>query len=75
MAGELKNESQRFRQWRKTADLIMSEIYGINTEDAGLDDEWLKSYWSSGEAPKDFVDWFGLKYDLVSKREAGVDGW
>ena len=62
-------------KWRKAADEVMSDIYGINTDDAGLDDGWLRNHWSAGERPKDFVDWFGLKYDLTSKRDAGIDGW
>ena len=64
-----------FDKWRKTADAVMSNIYGINTDDAGLDDEWLKSHWRSGEAPRAFVEWFGRKYDLVSKQDAGIEGW
>jgi hypothetical protein len=64
-----------FTKWRKAADVLMSNIYGINTDDAGLDDEWLKSHWRTGDSPKDFVDWFGQKHDLISKREAGIEGW
>ncbi len=52
-----------FPKWRKAADAVMSDIYGINTDDAGLDDGWLRNHWSAGETPKDFVEWFGLKYD------------
>jgi hypothetical protein len=33
------------------------------------------SHWSSGQTSKDFVEWFGLKYDLTSKREVGIGGW
>jgi hypothetical protein len=75
MTRKLKSESERFAQWRNTADLIMSDVYGIDTEDAGLDDEWLKSHWSSGDTPQGFVEWFGRKYDLTSKRDAGIEGW
>jgi hypothetical protein len=64
-----------FYEWRKAANAAMSDIYGIDTDDAGLGDEWLMSHWSSGQTPKDFVKWFGLKYDLTSKREVGIGGW
>ncbi len=64
-----------FEKWRKAIDLVMSETYGINSDDAGLDDDWLKNHWRTGELSKDFVDWFGQKYDLISKRDAGVEGW
>jgi hypothetical protein len=66
---------QSFERWRKASDAFMSKIYGIDTDDAGLDDEWLKSHWSSGDTPQDFVEWFGRKYDLTSKRDAGIEGW
>jgi hypothetical protein len=29
----------------------------------------------AGEAPRDFVEWFGGKYDLISKRDMGIEGW
>ena len=66
---------QSFEKWRKASDAFMSKIYGIDTGDAGLDDEWLKSHWSSGDTPQNFVEWFGRKYDLTSKRDAGIEGW
>jgi hypothetical protein len=61
--------------WRRATDAAMSNIYGIDTDDAGLDDEWLKNHWSAGETPEEFVEWFGRKYDLISKRDVGIDGW
>ena len=64
-----------FNKWRKATDLAMSDIYGINTDDAGLDDDWLKNHWRSGEEPKVFVEWFGRKYDLVSKQDACIKDW
>jgi hypothetical protein len=66
---------QSFSRWKKETDAVMSDLYGIDTDDAGLDEEWLKSHWSSGQTSKDFVEWFGLKYDLTSKREVGIGGW
>ena len=53
----------------------MQNIYGIDTDDAGLDDKWLKNHWSAGEPPENFVKWFGQKYALISKRDAGIEGW
>jgi hypothetical protein len=57
------------------ADTVMSAIYGINTNDAGLDDEWLRNHWITGELPNAFVEWFGRKYELISKRDMGIEGW
>jgi hypothetical protein len=53
----------------------MSKIYGIDREDAGIDDEGLRSHWSAGEMPESFVEWFAQKYDLISKRDVGLEGW
>lgn len=53
----------------------MLKIYGIDTNEADLDDERLRSHWVTGEAPDAFVEWFAQKYDLKSKREMGIEGW
>jgi hypothetical protein len=68
-------QMRELTEWRTTTDAVMSRIYGINTDDAGLDDEWLRSHWNAGETPDEFVRWFAQKYDLISKRSMGIDGW
>ena len=40
--------------------------YVISIEDAGLDDQLLMAHWSRKEDPEEFVEWFGVKYDLQS---------
>ena len=64
-----------FEKWRQATDVAMSTVYGIDTNAAGLDDDWLKNHWQSGETPENFVEWFGRKYDLTSKQDAGIEGW
>jgi hypothetical protein len=64
-----------FEKWKSAADAAMRKIYGIDSEDAGLDDQWLRIHWATGEAPESFVRWFGEKYDLISKRDMGIEGW
>jgi hypothetical protein len=64
-----------FRTWLRQTDAVMSGIYGIDTSDAGVDDEFMKRVWKTGETPREFVEWFGQKFDLVSKREVGLAGW
>ncbi len=71
----MATEIADFVEWKRMADSIMSAIYGIDTNDAGLDDERLRSHWTAGEKPEAFVEWFGQKYDLISKREMGIEGW
>ena len=75
MGNSMADQIGEFVQWRNVTDAAMSAIYGIDTDDAGLDDEWLRSHWSSGETPNGFVEWFARKYDLVSKRDIGIEGW
>jgi hypothetical protein len=62
-----------FKRWKITVDAAMRKNYGIDSEDAGIDDERLKSHWAAGDAPKRFVQWFGDKYDLLSKRDMGIE--
>jgi hypothetical protein len=50
--------------WRDTVYMRLSQIYCITIEDAGFDEEYLINHWRSNEAPSDFVEWFGNKYDL-----------
>jgi hypothetical protein len=71
----MSGKRQEFAKWKAIADSIMSKIYGIDTEDAGIDDEGLRSHWSAGEMPESFVEWFAQKYDLISKHDVGLEGW
>jgi hypothetical protein len=71
----MADETIDFEEWKSAADTVMSAIYGIDTNDAGVGDEWLRNHWTAGEAPRDFVEWFGRKYDLTSKRDIGIEGW
>jgi hypothetical protein len=45
-----------FLDWKSVADSIMLKIYGIDTNEADLDDERLRSHWVTGEAPDAFVE-------------------
>ncbi len=53
-----------YRDWRDAVDQRLHEIYCITIEDAGFDEEYLVGHWQSNEAPFEFVEWFGNKYDL-----------
>jgi hypothetical protein len=53
-----------FEDWRNIVDLRLEEVYAITTEDAGFEDEFLKSHWEEKEPPFEFVRWFSEKYDL-----------
>ena len=71
MVGEIRD----FIEWKSAADAVMSAIYGIDTNDAGLDDDgFQRSHWIADETPNAFVEWFARKYDLISKRDMGDRG-
>ena len=55
---------ESYRDWRDAVDRCLHQIYCITTADAGIDEEYLINHWQSNEAPFDFVEWFGNKYDL-----------
>jgi hypothetical protein len=55
---------KQYRDWRDAVDRRLHQIYCITIEDAGIDEEYLIDHWQSNEAPFEFVEWFGNKYDL-----------
>lgn len=58
--------SVSYISWKRTVDRILMNNYVISIEDAGLDDQLLMAHWSRKEDPEEFVEWFGVKYDLQS---------
>ena len=61
-----------FARWRGAVNLRLKEIYVITIDDAGIDDELLTSHWRMKQSPYEFVEWFGIKYDLDPKSVFGL---
>jgi hypothetical protein len=57
-----------FQNWYDEVDSALESTYCITIADAGLDQQYLTEHWVSGEAPFEFVEWFGRKYDLTAYR-------
>lgn len=53
--------------WVAEVDRIMREEFCIDLSDAGADRADVLRYWMFDESPGDFVDWFGEKYDLITR--------
>ena len=53
--------------WVREVDRIMLEEFRIDLSDAGADRADVLRYWKFGESPDDFVDWFGERYDLITR--------
>ena len=53
--------------WVKEVDRIMLEEFCIDLSDAGADRADVLRYWKFDECPGEFVDWFGEKYDLITR--------
>jgi hypothetical protein len=43
--------------------------YGITIDDSGVDDEYLMPHWQMKQSPYEFVEWFGIKYDLTPRSD------
>lgn len=54
-----------FENWKRDIDAVMSDGYGINTAEAGIDDDRLRQHWTQKQSPEAFVEWFAAKYDLT----------
>ena len=53
-----------FSDWRREVDGRLVSDYGITIEDSGVDDNYLKPHWKMKQSPYEFVEWYGIKYDL-----------
>ena len=61
---EVSTASNSYREWRAAVDRRLHQVYCITIVDAGFDEDYLIKHWQSNEAPCDFVEWYGNKYDL-----------
>jgi hypothetical protein len=61
---EAPTSEKSYRDWRDAVDRRLLQIYCITIEDAGFDEGYLIDHWQSNEAPLEFVEWYGNKYDL-----------
>lgn len=57
------------RAWVMAVDRIMLEEFCIDLSDAGADRGDVLRYWQFDMSPADFVDWFGEKYDLITRAQ------
>lgn len=55
-------------KWVAEVDRLMKRDWYIDTDDAGLDDAQVITYWKFGDTPKEFVAWHAEKYDLYDFR-------
>ena len=53
--------------WVAEVDRIMLEEFCIDLSDAGADRADVLRYWKLDQRPDEFVDWFGEKYDLITR--------
>ena len=61
-----------FPRWRRAVDRRLEDVYVITINDAGIDDDVLRSHWGMKQSPYEFVEWFGNKYDLDPKSAVGL---
>lgn len=52
-------------EWIKAVDRIMWRDWYLTSSGAGWDQDQLLRYWSYGDTPEQFVEWFAEKYDLI----------
>lgn len=64
------HRSKKFSTWRREVDHLMVSEYAITIVDAGIDDTELRKHWETRTHATEFVEWFGIKYDLTP-----VAGW
>jgi hypothetical protein len=60
------------KRWRGAVNLRLRSVYLVTINDAGIDDELLRSHWEMKEPANEFVEWFATKYDLEPKSSVGL---
>lgn len=57
--------------WLTEVDRLMKRDWCIDSADAGWSEADVLRYWSYGETPADFVEWFAEKYRLIRFEPSG----
>jgi hypothetical protein len=71
---EASTTSKSYRDWRDAVDNRLHQIYCITIEDAGIEEKYLIDQWRSKEAPFDFVERFGKKFNLTPSSDIEWSG-
>ena len=61
-----------FVRWTTSVDRNLQSGYAVTIKDVGISECALRDAWKAGDAPVDYVRWFAQKYELISRRTAGV---
>jgi hypothetical protein len=56
-------------QYRADVDVLMQDGYGLSWQDACGDVDPLVNAMRAGQSPAEFVDWFGMRYDLIPRSD------
>ncbi|UAY53190.1 hypothetical protein [Ferruginibacter albus] len=64
---------QSFIQYWDSVDQSMIKIYGIDTSDAGISADDIAFAQEALMKPKEFVEWWGSKYDLTPISEYKIN--
>tara|TARA_R110000787_G_scaffold138239_1_gene251859 strand:+ start:287 stop:490 length:204 start_codon:yes stop_codon:yes gene_type:complete len=64
-----------FEKWLSELDRIFVERFWIDHVMGGFSEEEMIRDWMSGEAPGDWVERIGEKYDLDECDEQGLKSW
>lgn len=58
-----------FVDWQTAVNTRMFDVYAITIDDSGIDDEYLMTHWRMKQSPYEFIEWYGIKYDLTPRSE------
>lgn len=53
-----------YLEWKSEVNVVLENVYSIDTDMAGIDDDYLIVHFEMKQSPSEFVKWFGEKYDL-----------
>ena len=64
------DEPTPFIEYWEAVDAALMKFFGIDTADAGIDENLIAGAQEEGQTPEDFARWYGEKYGLTY-----IDDW
>lgn len=60
----MKKNTQTFKSYKESVDRWFKKLYACDSKALMISDEEIREAMNDGSDPREYVDWYGEKYDL-----------